>query len=95
MSGKYLRKIEGDKPRDPTMTHMVDPYIVRVGDWLQDSWGCCRVIAIDEARFDNPNIRFAHLTEEGIPGGGAVIHDLREEDARTDADYYRRLRAIP
>lgn len=75
MSGKYLRKLT-HKPCDPTMTYMEDPHIVKVGDWLRDSYGCCRVLSIDEYRAD---IRFAHLTEPTIPPGGATVHDLREE----------------
>jgi hypothetical protein len=75
MIGKYLRRLT-HKPCDPTMTYMEDPYIVKVGDWLQDNEGYHRVLSIDEYRSD---IRFAHLTGHTAPPNGAVIHDLRDE----------------
>ena len=74
--GKYLRKLK-DGLADPTMTHMEDPYAVRVGDYLLDNYKCSRVVAIkDEASTDT---RFAYVREYGTAPDGATIWDVRQQ----------------
>lgn len=89
MAGKYLRKIqESDVMRDPTMTYMLDPHKVQVGDVLRDEYGYDLVTSICDNVFNNPDIRFAELTELGESLAAGIrdmttVHDLREEVPET------------
>lgn len=86
--GKYLRK---KKPgmHDPTMTHMDDPYVVKVGDYLRDSYKYSRVVAIMDKVF--PDTRFAYVKECDELPDDAVLWDVQEQQARTWADTDQRV----
>lgn len=95
MSGKYLRKRVPGKSMDPTMTYMDDPHVVKVGDFIRDAYGYDRVVTIDEAKFDNPDIRFAHLIEipdsESVPEI-ATVHDVRAMDEEKHQQWMSSMR---
>lgn len=78
MHGRYLRRKQ-DGPRNPTMTHVDDPSIYKVGDY--EGWHV--ITRIDEDVF--PNTRFAHM---GLTGatmdhmlGEPGYYDFRPLDA--------------
>lgn len=83
MSGKYLRKrVPGGMP-DPTMTHVDDPHVFHVGQYIIGHYGIYLITAIDDAVFNNPDIRFAHIQNvRGVPEGG-IVHDVRKDEAET------------
>lgn len=80
MAGRYLRK-KREGMRDPTMTHVDDPCVFQVGDYVRDHEGWNRITAIRDNVFDNPDIRFADLEWCLEPPNGARIHDFRPLDA--------------
>lgn len=84
MPGRYLRKKQ-DGPHDPTMTHVDDPSIYKVGDCIRDYEGWSMIVAIDEEAF--PDTRFAHLSRHRIRqdldeflGSDPHLHDFRVFD---------------
>jgi hypothetical protein len=60
MSGRYLRK-KRPGPRDPTMTHVDDPHLYKVGDCIRTYEGWSLITFIEDARFGDPDTRFATL----------------------------------
>lgn len=85
LPGRYLRK-KKEGMRDPTMTHVDDPYLFRVGDYVRDDEGWSVIAAIREAPFGNPDTRFIYLgpfggTADDIMLGEPGWHDLRPRDA--------------
>lgn len=85
MSGRYLRK-KKPGPRDPTMTHVDDPWLYRVGDLIRSYDGWDLIVAIDDNVF--PDTRFAHLRpfdttafKDEVLFGMDGSHDFRPLDA--------------
>lgn len=90
MTGRYLRKKQ-DGPRDPTMTHVDDPYAFEPGDWVRDYEGWRFIYSIEEIR---PGLVFIELRGGGddrmsfdrlLPDPGAVhpsFADMRLFDFR-------------
>lgn len=60
MTGRYLRK-KAVGPRDPTMTHVDDPHLYKVGDCIRDYEGWSIITHIRDAVFGHPDTRFATL----------------------------------
>ena len=83
MSGKYLRKRVPGVAQDPTMTHVDDPQVFHVGEYIQGHRGLYRITDIEDARFGNPDIRFAHIEKVSAPIAGSIVHDVRENEIET------------
>lgn len=84
LPGRYLRK-KREGMRDPTMTHVDDPYAFQVGDYVRDDEGWFVIVEIKEKGADT---RFAYLSrstrhrpdlDDLLPG--PHLHDLRSCDA--------------
>lgn len=89
MSGRYLRKKQ-EGPRDPTMTHVDDPWVFQVGDWIRDYQGWRYIYSVRDV---DKNTRFIELREGAdrsdfdrlLPDPGAVhpsLADMRLFDFR-------------
>ena len=84
-TAKYLRAIGTSREwqRDPTMSHVVDPSLFHVGDYIRDDEGYDRIVAIDDAVFGSSDTRLAHLVACPRPGRRATIHDMRKQQDAT------------
>lgn len=85
MSGRYLRR-KGDGLRDPTMTHVDDPHVFKVGDCIRDYEGWSIITKITDNMFGNPDIRFATMEPFGNASDDVMLgesgwHDFRPLDA--------------
>lgn len=84
MNGRYIRQKRVGL-RDPTMTHVEDPFVFQVGHAVRTYWGWEIITDIEEKMFNDPMTRFVVLE----PLGGADLdvmlgepgwHDLRPYD---------------
>lgn len=83
MQGKYLKEIDSsDRMRDPTMTHVIDPWVFRVGDCLQDGYGWSRIIGFDADK-ESPRLRFAYTERIRRPKKYDRCYDLRDSYSET------------
>ena len=79
----YLRQIESDMPRDPTMVYVPNLAAILPGHWLCLLQVYVKVVAIRDAGFGNPRIVWADTERTTLPPDGGVVHNLRREQIET------------
>ena len=83
MSGMYLRRRIPNAPQDPTMTYVDDPHAFHEGEFIRSYSGVHLIMEIEDARFGDPDIRFAYLLDAPIISDGGVVHDVRKDQVET------------
>ena len=74
MRGRYIRKHIPGRMHDPTMTYVDDPQAFAAGEYIVSDEGVYLIVKMDDALFNNPDIRFAQTEQSD-----RSLHDLQTQ----------------